>query len=126
MKTNLVRAAIAALVAAGCSGGSTSPGTGSGGSGGGGGAGQCPAGAVCMVNTSFEPPSLTVARGAAVTFANISGIVHNVTFAAPAAAGVTDIPNHSSGSNGRTFPNAGTHAFTCTLHAGMNGQIVVQ
>jgi len=78
-----------------------------------------------MVNTSFEPNSLTVPRNSPVGFLNNSGIIHNVTFASM-AAGVSNIPNHSSGNNTRTFPNAGTFAFTCTLHAGMDGQILVQ
>ncbi len=123
MKKTIVCAALVAVVGSGCSGSSVGPGVG--GVGGGGGGDVCPASSVCMVNTSFEPTSLTVVRNASVGFLNNSGIIHNVTFAST-AAGVSNIPNHSSGSSSRTFGNAGTFGFSCTLHAGMNGQIVVQ
>jgi len=120
MKKALIYAAVVAAVGSGCSGSSVGPGV-----GGIGGGNDCPANTVCMLNTSFEPASLTVNRNGSVGFLNQSGIIHNVTFASP-AAGVSNIPNHSSGSSSRTFANAGTFGFTCTLHAGMNGQIVVQ
>lgn len=79
-----------------------------------------------MVNTSFEPGSITIPRNSAVSFFNGSGIIHNVTFAAMPSPGVSNIPNHGSGDNARTFATAGTFGFECTLHAGMNGQVVVQ
>ncbi len=35
------------------------------------------------------------------------------------------IPASTNTSVGRTCPSAGTYAYTCTLHAGMNGTVVV-
>jgi plastocyanin len=47
-----------------------------------------------------------------------------VTWASP-PSGVTDITDRSSGSVSRTFNQAGTYDFHCTLHSGMNGTVVV-
>lgn len=78
-----------------------------------------------MGAASFAPASVTIAANGTVTWNNTSGITHNVTFTA--ATGVpSDISDHSSGTNQRTFGTAGTFAFRCTLHGGMNGSVVVQ
>jgi plastocyanin len=79
---------------------------------------------VVMGASSFSPPSLTIQRNGTVTWSNTSGIVHNVTF--NTAGSPAGIPNHSAGSNARTFPTAGTFNYNCTLHEGMNGAILVQ
>lgn len=78
-----------------------------------------------MLSGSYSPRSLTVSAGTAVTFTNDSGINHTVTFDAPRATGVTDIGLHSSGSNQRTFGQAGRFPFHCTQHGAMTGEIVV-
>jgi plastocyanin len=61
-----------------------------------------------------------------VAWQNDSHAIHNVTFANPATAGVTDIPEHSSGTNSRVFNATGTHNFRCTIHKNMDGSVVVQ
>lgn len=129
------------VVAVACSGGgSTGPGGSSnsggnngGGTGGntdpyGGGTGNttCPAGSVCFLSASFEPGSLTIAKGTTVNFVNNSGISHTVNFDGTRPPGVTDIPLNSSGTFARTFNDAGRYAFHCTQHVGMSGEVVVQ
>jgi plastocyanin len=79
---------------------------------------------VTMGASSFSPATMTVQAGQSVTWRNSSGILHNVTFAAPGAP--TDIGDHTSGSSARSFPAAGTFDYTCTNHAGMNGSVNVQ
>lgn len=106
-----------------------------GGSGGGGGGGPTrpppPTGppqataTVTMGAQTFTPTQVNLATGGTVTWNNGSGVLHNVTFAAATGA-PANIPNHSSGSNQRTFAVAGTFGYSCTLHAGMTGQITVQ
>lgn len=131
---NLVRwSTIAAfIVVAGCSGGggdSTGPGTGGNGGnggGGGGGGGTCPAGAICFGSSQYSPRSITVNVGATVPFINDSGIGHTVNFDSPRPPLVEDIGLHTSGTNNRTFSQAGTFNFHCTQHVGMTGSIVVQ
>lgn len=80
---------------------------------------------VTLGAASFSPSSVTLSRNGTVTWNNTSGVTHNVTF-----AGVTGAPSnvgdHSSGSNARSFGTAGTFSYSCTLHGGMNGSVVVQ
>jgi len=79
----------------------------------------------CMRSSSFEPTTLTVPKGTAVSFENNSGVTHNVVFDSP-PAGVTDIGSISSGTAVRTFTTTGTFAFHCTIHAGMKASVTVQ
>ena len=72
----------------------------------------------------FNPGQATVVRGGTVTWTNPTGTVHNVTF--QTAGAPSNIADHGSGSNTRTFSNAGTFAYRCTNHAGMEGSITVQ
>jgi plastocyanin len=79
-----------------------------------------------MAGSTFFPTTVTVAPGTSVDFTNGSGITHNVVFDNPPAA-VADIPSHSTGTNARTFPTAGTYNFHCDFHKpGMTGRVVVQ
>jgi plastocyanin len=78
-----------------------------------------------MAAETFSPTQVTIARNGTVTWNNTSGVVHNVTFDATTGA-PANIPDHSSGSNQRTFSVSGTFPFQCTLHAGMTGQVGVQ
>lgn len=92
-----------------------------------GGGNTCPAGTVCMLFTSFSPTSLTVARNSTVTFSNTSTVDHNILFDTPIPAATTDIgPIGYGTSTTRAFGTAGTYKFHCTIHPGMNGEIVVQ
>ncbi|MGK2961327.1 MAG: cupredoxin domain-containing protein, partial [Gemmatimonadaceae bacterium] len=74
--------------------------------------------------SSFSPPGLTIQRTGTVRWSNESGLVHNVTFST--AGSPDNIPDHSSGTNDRSFPTAGTFSYSCTNHAGMNGSVTVQ
>ena len=71
---------------------------------------------------AFSPASVDVAVGATVTW-NFQA-THNVTFAF--APGVpSDISDTPSGSAARTFTQAGTFNYQCTLHPGMTGTVIV-
>lgn len=72
--------------------------------------------------TSFDPASVDIAVGGTVTW-NITGIPHNVTFAGGAGA-PANIPT-GTGTDSRTFNTVGTFNYSCTLHIGMNGTVVV-
>jgi plastocyanin len=73
---------------------------------------------------SFAPSPLSVAPGGTVTFA-FGSVGHNVFFdAVPDAP--ADIPGTNANSSAtRTFPAAGTFTYTCHIHPGMKGTIVV-
>jgi plastocyanin len=76
-------------------------------------------------SNSFNPATVTITVAGMVTWTNNAGIDHNVTF--NQATGVpANIPNFSTGSASRSFASAGAFAYQCTLHAGMNGTVVVQ
>jgi plastocyanin len=78
-----------------------------------------------MLASSFTPVPVTVNRGQTVIFTNNSGVSHNVLFDPPRSPGVDDIPLHTSGSNSRSFTQAGRFPFHCSQHGGMTGEVVV-
>jgi plastocyanin len=114
----------AAILACGGSSDSTGPGTGGGGGGGGGGTPVATT-AVTMQNRAFTPTAIKVAAGATVTWTNSDAESHNVTFdgaAVPASGNIVAGANKAL-----AMPAvAGTYPYHCTLHAGMNGSVVVQ
>lgn len=90
------------------------------------GTGNTAPGANQVIATSasvFNPVSLTVTKGTTVTF-TFESVEHNVTFDATTGA-PANIGNTSNGSVARTFSNAGSFGYQCTLHSGMRGTIVV-
>ncbi len=98
----------------------------------------CAVNTICMTSAAFyttpasSPPSVSVNAGTPVAWTNTSGILHNVTFASPSAAGSVsvgtsgNIPAHTMGTSSRVFATPGIQNFECTLHAGMAGRVVVQ
>ena len=80
--------------------------------------------AVAMLGFAFVPPNIQVAPGAVVTWSNGDAIAHNVTF----SSGVTAVTgDFVSGSRQLTMPTAaGTYNYRCTLHAGMQGSVLVK
>lgn len=80
---------------------------------------------VALKNIAFSPKSLTISKGATVTFTFRDGdTVHNVT--STGSKRFSTISNRSSGSKSRRFTKAGTYRYACTLHPGMTGRIVVR
>jgi plastocyanin len=71
----------------------------------------------------FVPATVNIARSGTVTW-EFGPTAHNVTFGSNAPPG-GNITDRSSTTASRTFPAAGTYAYQCTLHAGMNGSVVV-
>jgi len=73
--------------------------------------------------STFNPASLTVAKGATVTF-TFQSVEHNVVFdavtGAPAGIGAT-----TSNAVQRVFATSGAFGFQCTIHSGMRGSVTV-
>ena len=74
--------------------------------------------------TAFSPVCVELAAGGTVTW-TFGNEDHNVQFSGPQPAG-GNIGNTSNTSASRTFPSAGNYRYSCTLHAGMNGRVVVR
>jgi plastocyanin len=115
-KTFLISALLTAAVA--CSGGgygTTGPGTNP----------PPPPRTVVATNSLvFTPNPLHVSAGDEVTF-SFGSVAHNVFFDAKAGA-PTDIGGiNTNGTVKRTFQTPGTYTYTCHLHPGMNGTVVV-
>ena len=80
--------------------------------------------AVNLRGNAFSPGAIRVAPGAMVTFTNLDGINHNLTFT---SAGITSVGNFTTGARQVTMPTVpGTYDYRCTIHAGMNGSVQVQ
>jgi len=71
--------------------------------------------------SQFTPQNVVVARNGSVSWS--FAILHNVTFTT--ANSPANIPDTGTGSVSRTFPTAGTFAYNCTIHSGMNGTVTV-
>lgn len=72
----------------------------------------------------FSPASVTIAQNGSVTFAFFS-VTHNVTFASTAGA-PSNVGDQGNGDVQRLFGTKGTFIYTCTIHAGMSGTVIVQ
>jgi len=74
---------------------------------------------------TFSPFSMRVTAGTIVRY-NIFGDDHNVIFSHAVAGFPADINVVKDVVVTRTFPTKGTFSYACTVHPGMNGEIVVQ
>lgn len=121
--TRLMIASGAMILAAGCGGG---------GGYGGGATGPTttrtpPAGgststSISVVDNAFTPAATTVPVGSAVTWTWNGTAQHNVTFDDGTASAT-----QASGTFVRTFTQAGTYAYHCTIHGViMSGKVTVQ
>ena len=72
----------------------------------------------------FSPGAVTIARNGTVSWINSTGVAHSVAFSTSGAP--ANIPSHTTGTNSRTFANAGTFNYSCTNHPTMVGSVTVQ
>lgn len=74
---------------------------------------------------TFQPQIVAIAANGSVTW-SFGAVEHNVTFSGPAPPGGNSAGRLSNTTFTRTFPNAGTYPYDCTLHAGMTGTVFVR
>lgn len=109
MRSLAAAVVIAALVAA-CGGSGASPGQ------------QAAANAVTIVDFAFQPSSLTVTKGTAVTWTNTGSVGHTVT---ADDASFTSDTIAAGATFSHTFGTAGTFAYHCSIHSQMHGTVTV-
>ena len=71
---------------------------------------------------AFSPASLTIAVGDTVTFVNGDGVTHTAT----AGDGAFDTGRLAPGKSATVKIAAGTHTYKCSIHASMQGTIIVK
>jgi plastocyanin len=78
---------------------------------------------VAMQSIAFSPQTVTIKAGGTVTWTNQDSVEHDVT----AADGSFKSSTMSNGGTfSHTFAQAGTYEYSCTLHPGMTGTVIVQ
>lgn len=97
--------------------------------------------AITVEGLAFEPESLTVSAGTAITWRNEDAVRHTVTSGtkgeegAPGVSkGMPDRPDgmfdgkldETGASFSFTFDEAGTYEYFCRVHGGMTGVVVVE
>ena len=75
---------------------------------------------VGLKNLEFRPKEITVKVGDTVTWRWQENVLHNVV------ADEFKSENLSKGTYRHTFTQAGTYDYRCTLHAGMDGEVIVE
>lgn len=74
---------------------------------------------------TFSPFTANLRVGGVVRF-NIFGDEHNVIFSPGTAGAPQDVNVVRDTIVQRTFTTAGTYSYSCTIHLGMNGEIIVR
>jgi plastocyanin len=77
---------------------------------------------VAIANSAYNPVTATIAKGGTVTWTNTDGTAHTVTFDAGPDCGRMN----QGATVSRTFADAGSFTYHCTIHSFMKGTVVVQ
>jgi plastocyanin len=81
-----------------------------------------PTGASTLGNRAFSPDALDVTAGTAVTWTNTDSVEHTST---SDGTGWNSGAIPPRGQFSRTFPDAGTFSYHCSIHPGMVGTVTV-
>jgi plastocyanin len=79
------------------------------------------AASVMITSFSFEPSTVTVPKGAAVTWTNQDPVAHTITGTDFDSGAVGPGQNYS-----HVFDKVGTYYYHCAIHPSMKGTITVQ
>jgi plastocyanin len=75
---------------------------------------------VTIKNNAFQPGTVTIARGGTVTWTNQAAVPHTVSFGGQASPPIGAGQTYS-----KTFDDAGTFDYICSIHPSMRGQVIV-
>ena len=84
---------------------------------------------ITMNSSTFSPADVTIEVGESVRWVNAQAVAHTITPANPQQAGVwatQAVPATTGFAFQARMNTAGTFNYSCTLHAGMTGRVVVQ
>lgn len=73
----------------------------------------------------FTPNKVLISQGGSVTW-TFGPVEHTVSFTSGAGAPAGITSGGYSSQHSRTFNQAGNFSYICTIHAGMNGQVIVR
>ena len=77
---------------------------------------------VSIRNFMFAPPAVTIRAGDSITWSNDDATTHTVTFK-DGSAGAKSLARGQTFT--RTFDQAGTFEYLCSIHPQMTGRVVV-
>ena len=81
---------------------------------------------ISIKNMAFNPPSVTIKAGSIVRWVNNDEFPHTVTFTKESGIACgTGIMSSSQGCSVK-FDQPGTFAYSCAIHPGMHGTVVVE
>jgi len=73
----------------------------------------------------FEPQTVQAKVGKLTLTLRNGGVPHNLTFRTAGLPAIGTVSGAATKSATLTFTAPGTYAFTCTIHPGMDGKVVV-
>lgn len=81
---------------------------------------------IIIKNFAFDPVSLTVKTGTAVTWVNQDGAPHTIVSDAGSPVAFSSDSLSTGNSYKFTFTQPGTYTYHCSIHPSMMGTIIVQ
>ena len=81
---------------------------------------------ISIKNFAFDPSTLTVKTGTAVTWVNNDGAPHTIVSDTGAPAAISSDTLSSGASFTFTFTQPGTYIYHCSIHPSMIGTVIVQ
>ncbi len=81
---------------------------------------------ISIRNFAFDPSTLTVKTGTAVTWVNNDGAPHTIVSDAASSAPFSSDTLSTGASYTFTFRAPGTYTYHCSIHPSMKGTIIVQ
>lgn len=80
---------------------------------------------ITIQNMAFSPSSLTVKKGATVTWTNKDVVEHTVIADNGSSGGLNSAPLQNGQTYSFTFTQPGTYHYSCSIHPYMHGTIIV-
>ena len=81
---------------------------------------------ITIINSSFQPATITIKKGTTVTWTDQDGVAHTVTTDNKSAVAAPNSPTLNQGNQySFKFDTVGTFAYHCNFHSDMHGTVIV-